>query len=136
MPQRPCGGCTKKGYALEQCIDGCEPCRRARDRCEGGKPCTRCTFMKIECLDEPSAGPLRHDPEPAPARSPRPGGDRVKSACQNCRRDNKKVSCPVISSVLIDWIYYSLLSSVKISGLAAAVLRGRRSASMLVAVRS
>lgn len=30
---RPCHGCTKRGRA-DQCIDGCDGCRRARARCE------------------------------------------------------------------------------------------------------
>ncbi|GLB41675.1 hypothetical protein LshimejAT787_1002750 [Lyophyllum shimeji] len=29
---RPCAGCIKKGYSADQCVDGCDPCRRARVR--------------------------------------------------------------------------------------------------------
>lgn len=89
----------KKGYTATQCIDGCDPCRRARVRCEDGKPCARCREMQLECMEE--AGPLmRHDSGPGPrvvsgdsmGRSSRAkGGERAKLACQACRRDNKKV---------------------------------------------
>jgi hypothetical protein len=54
---RPCSACERKGYAADQCTDGCEPCRRARVRCEdgNGKPCKRCREMKIGCADVPLA---------------------------------------------------------------------------------
>lgn len=74
---RPCSACAKKGYTVDQCTDGCDPCRRARVRCEDGisKPCRRCQEMKIECIDGPtisvyqsghsegSEGPTRMSPK-------------------------------------------------------------------------
>lgn len=58
---RPCSACAKKGFAADQCTDGCEPCRRARVRCEDGndKPCRRCREMMLNCADGP-AGPGSH----------------------------------------------------------------------------
>ncbi|KAJ6498319.1 hypothetical protein DFH09DRAFT_335151 [Mycena vulgaris] len=88
---RPCSGCTKKN---KQCVDGCDPCRRARARCEKtGNSCTRCEAEKIECVEEerPEPSPVsffvpqRQSPPPSP--NPR---ERAKSACQNCKNDNKK----------------------------------------------
>ncbi|TFK64098.1 hypothetical protein BDN72DRAFT_285337 [Pluteus cervinus] len=112
---RPCTSCTKKGYAANQCIDGCEPCRRARTRCEGGKPCLRCRDHGLACQDDgtlggaqgPSAsgsgaqgqelgqgmmgGAMMGDGgSTMPVRNVRSGGERAKLACTNCRRDNKK----------------------------------------------
>ena len=83
---RPCGQCKKKGYT--ECIDGCESCRKGRVPCIGGQPCQRCRDAQIKCIAEPStpqilAGPVRNVRVMAL--------DRVKSACQNCRKDNKKV---------------------------------------------
>lgn len=100
LPARPCSGCTKKGYAASQCIDGCDPCRRARVRCEDGKPCARCREMQLECVEEASSL-MRHEAGPGPrvvsgdsvGRTSRAkGGERAKLACQACRRDNKKVN--------------------------------------------
>ncbi|KAH7926046.1 hypothetical protein BV22DRAFT_1009933, partial [Leucogyrophana mollusca] len=88
---KPCGGCLKKGYTVDQCIDGCEHCRRARVRCEGGKPCLRCQEMQLECTEEQMAPIMRSDSSPPVIpRSNRSKTDRAKLACQNCRRDNKK----------------------------------------------
>ncbi|KAF8817402.1 hypothetical protein BYT27DRAFT_7005521, partial [Phlegmacium glaucopus] len=87
---RPCGGCAKKGYSVEQCKDGCETCRRARVRCEDGKPCRRCRVMQLECRDETTMSILRSSTSPVPPRSVRGGTDRAKLACSSCRRDNKK----------------------------------------------
>ncbi|KAH7915275.1 hypothetical protein BJ138DRAFT_1142091 [Hygrophoropsis aurantiaca] len=88
---KPCGGCLKKGYTVDQCVDGCEHCRRARVRCEGGKPCFRCQEMHLECAEEQTALIMRTDTSPPTTiRSNRPRPDRAKLACQNCRRDNKK----------------------------------------------
>ncbi|KAJ7170473.1 hypothetical protein C8R43DRAFT_981832 [Mycena crocata] len=80
--EKPCSGCEKKNL---QCLDGCDPCRRARARCEKtGDRCTRCETKDLECTDEPSTDPfLHHDVQPTSL-------DRAKSACQNCRNDNKK----------------------------------------------
>ncbi|KAJ7504285.1 hypothetical protein B0H11DRAFT_2349702, partial [Mycena galericulata] len=81
--ERPCSGCSKKHL---QCLDGCEPCRRARARCEKTGPrCTRCVDKNIECMEE-SATLLPHIAPAAHAVS----NERAKSACQNCRNDNKK----------------------------------------------
>ncbi|KAI0311481.1 hypothetical protein OF83DRAFT_1150782 [Amylostereum chailletii] len=84
---RPCGGCRKRGLIATQCVDGCEACRRERTRCDGGIPCDRCRMYDIECADEPTVGagnPFHSQGSPF---SP---PDRVKLACKNCRRDNKK----------------------------------------------
>lgn len=100
---RPCGGCRKKGYPAEQCTEGCEACRRARVRCEEGKPCPRCGELGLECSESP--GSAMHAPlASAPSTGARytaasassksatsRAGDRAKLACSNCRRDNKKV---------------------------------------------
>lgn len=98
---RPCSGCLKKGFAPDQCIDGCENCRRARVRCEEGntKPCKKCREENLECVDESMVGaPVRQvDPSGAStstrvAREKRLNlSERAKLACQACRRDNKKV---------------------------------------------
>lgn len=103
---RPCSGCAKKGYSAEQCVVGCENCRRARTKCEDGKPCKRCCNMQLECIDEVSVSPSRQDSTAnANARSARmSANDRAKLACQNCRRDNKKVI----------WSFQSLLCLTKI----------------------
>ena len=90
-PSRPCGGCAKKGYSVEQCKYGCEPCRRARVRCEDGKPCQRCRVMQLECRDETTMPILRSSTPPVAPRSVRGSADRAKLACSSCRRDNKKV---------------------------------------------
>lgn len=90
-PSRPCGGCAKKGYSVEQCKYGCEPCRRARVRCEDGKPCQRCRMMQLECRDETTMPILRSSTPPVAPRSVRGSADRAKLACSSCRRDNKKV---------------------------------------------
>jgi len=90
---RPCGACVKKGYTVDQCTDGCESCRRARVRCEGGKPCLRCRDMHLECADEQSAPAVRSEGAPPVIvlRSNRRKSERAKLACLSCRRDNKKV---------------------------------------------
>ncbi|KAK7025210.1 hypothetical protein R3P38DRAFT_2953317 [Favolaschia claudopus] len=77
---RPCGGCAKKSL---QCLDGCEPCRRARARCEktGGNSCVRCDQKELVCTDESNTTFTPINPTPA---------ERAKSACKNCRNDNKK----------------------------------------------
>lgn len=90
-PSRPCGGCAKKGYSVEQCKYGCESCRRARVRCEDGKPCQRCRMMQLECRDETTLSILRSSTPPVAPRSVRGSADRAKLACSSCRRDNKKV---------------------------------------------
>ncbi|KAF8075108.1 hypothetical protein FPV67DRAFT_1409225, partial [Lyophyllum atratum] len=88
---RPCAGCTKKGYSADQCVDGCDPCRRARVRCEDGKPCQRCREMNLDCVEEATSHVLRQDSPVTPARAMRANPtDRAKLACTNCRRDNKK----------------------------------------------
>ena len=89
---RPCGACVKKGYSIDQCIDGCESCRKARVRCEGGKPCQRCREMEQECADEQVTTGTRSDVAPPVfVLRNRQKSERAKLACQNCRRDNKKV---------------------------------------------
>jgi len=75
---------------VEQCIDGCEPCRRARVRCEDGKPCQRCRMMQLDCRDETTTPNLRPSTPPVAPRSVRGSADRAKLACSSCRRDNKK----------------------------------------------
>lgn len=85
----------KKGYSIEQCVAGCENCRKARARCEGGKPCLRCREEQVECTEGHSHPVMRADPPPPVlilrgAHRSKP--DRAKLACQNCRRDNKKAS--------------------------------------------
>lgn len=90
-PSRPCGGCAKKGYSVEQCKYGCEPCRRARVRCEDGKPCQRCRMMQLECRDETTMPILRSSTPSVAPQSVRGSTDRAKLACSSCRRDNKKV---------------------------------------------
>lgn len=147
---RPCTGCTKKGYGPEQCIDGCEPCRRARARCEGGKPCQRCREMQIECLED-VAVPLRHEmsSNPTSSRAPRGGAtDRAKLACTNCRRDNKKVCSGVIAIPFFCLLQLSLFqfdrlaltvafcTSAMTSARARGVLPDRRNAFTLGVVRS
>lgn len=98
MSRRPCSNCTKKGYPPEQCVDGCENCRRARVRCEEGKPCYRCRQLQLDCVEDlQQIGFTGQDaiPSSSSTRAPPPqrpnGSDRAKLACQNCRRDNKKV---------------------------------------------
>ncbi|KAJ7446772.1 hypothetical protein FB451DRAFT_787274 [Mycena latifolia] len=84
---RPCSGCAKKNV---QCLDGCEACRRARVRCEKtGASCARCEAEKIECVEEPSTVSVSFVPPSSPPASPGPRG-RTKSACKNCKNDNKK----------------------------------------------
>ncbi|KAG8221033.1 hypothetical protein J3R82DRAFT_2543 [Butyriboletus roseoflavus] len=88
---RPCGACVKKGYSIDQCIDGCESCRKARVRCEGGKPCQRCREIDQECTDEQITTGTRSDVAPPVfVIRNRQKSERAKLACQNCRRDNKK----------------------------------------------
>ncbi|KAJ6619870.1 hypothetical protein B0H10DRAFT_1912446 [Mycena sp. CBHHK59/15] len=83
---RPCSGCAKKQL---QCLDGCNPCRRARARCEKtGARCTRCEEKNIECDEEPPVPSFVRRASP-PGAAPYLG-DRVKLACQSCRNDNKK----------------------------------------------
>ncbi|KAJ6515036.1 hypothetical protein C8R47DRAFT_1089681 [Mycena vitilis] len=81
---RPCGGCVKKSL---QCLDGCDPCRRARARCEKtGDSCIRCDRKELNCTEEPSsthAAPPPVDPDPV-------APERARAACQNCRNDSKK----------------------------------------------
>ncbi|KAJ7334249.1 hypothetical protein DFH08DRAFT_707408, partial [Mycena albidolilacea] len=79
---RPCGGCTRKRV---QCLDGCDPCRRARARCEktGGDSCARCDLKELICTEDAQGAP------PPPRASP-PAAERVKTACQGCKNDNKK----------------------------------------------
>ena len=89
---RPCGGCRKRGLTAAQCIDGCDACRRTRLRCDGGIPCDRCRLLGIRCIEEPGL----HAVKPHDVYSPSP--ERVKLACKSCRRDNKKVLCPVTIS--------------------------------------
>jgi hypothetical protein len=96
----PCGGCAKKGLTAEQCIVGCEACRRARIRCEEGKPCRRCRDMNLECTD---GGTITIQPPltpPHPSGKSNRVGDRVKLACLSCRRDNKKVGTVLLNSPL------------------------------------
>lgn len=82
---RPCAGCHKKGLTAEQCVYGCEACRRAQARCEGGAPCLRCVSMHLNCVHGATL--------PLTTLQPRgKSGKRAKLACKNCRRDNKKVS--------------------------------------------
>lgn len=89
---RPCGACVKKGYSIDQCIDGCESCRKARMRCEGGKPCQRCRELDQECVEEQITTGTRSDVgPPVLVLRNRQKSERAKLACQNCRRDNKKV---------------------------------------------
>jgi len=89
---RPCGACVKKGYTIDQCIDGCESCRKARVRCEGGKPCQRCRELDQECVEEQVTTTMRSDVVPPVfVLRNRQKNERAKLACQNCRRDNKKV---------------------------------------------
>ncbi|KAJ7696560.1 hypothetical protein B0H17DRAFT_1053679 [Mycena rosella] len=90
--EKPCSGCSKKNI---QCLDGCEPCRRARARCEKvGDSCTRCQAEKIECVAEetftsvpPPFVPQNTPPSPAALAA---ASERVKAACKNCKNDNKK----------------------------------------------
>ena len=137
---RPCGGCAKKGYSVEQCIDGCEPCRRARVRCEDGKPCQRCRTMQLECRDEATMPTLRPSTPPVAPRSVRGGADRAKLACSSCRRDNKKVLPGFerlsIESLGSDPMILLLLVSAMISVRVRDVSRARKSAYMLDAVRN
>ncbi|KAJ7180767.1 hypothetical protein C8R46DRAFT_1070530 [Mycena filopes] len=82
---RPCSGCSRKSL---QCLDGCDPCRRARARCEksGDGACNRCQERDLECTEEE-----QHMVHPAPVYLTAPTAtDRVRTACQNCRNDNKK----------------------------------------------
>ncbi|KAJ7576996.1 hypothetical protein C8J56DRAFT_972081 [Mycena floridula] len=76
---RPCQGCIRKGYDLSACTDACEACRIAKaPGCDGVKPCQRCQLENVPCVTDSS-------------RPPRSAAvDRVKLACTNCRRDNKK----------------------------------------------
>ncbi|KAG7444970.1 uncharacterized protein BT62DRAFT_898745 [Guyanagaster necrorhizus] len=88
---RPCGVCTKKGYAPNQCVTGCGPCRRARVRCEDGAPCHRCREMALPCVDANAEARRSIQQNSFPPRSARPNGrERVKLACEACRKDNKK----------------------------------------------
>jgi len=81
---RPCSGCAKKNV---QCTDGCDPCRRARARCEktNGDSCVRCDAKELICTEDSSAVPTPHPAPVGPVST-----ERVKTACQNCRNDNKK----------------------------------------------
>ena len=91
---RPCTSCLKKGYSSDQCIDGCEQCRRARVRCEAGKPCQRCREMQLECVEDTSPAISRQHPVlniSQPEHTKSQGSERAKLACKNCRKDNKKV---------------------------------------------
>ncbi|KAK0467026.1 uncharacterized protein EV420DRAFT_1506777 [Desarmillaria tabescens] len=88
---RPCGVCTKKGYAPDQCVTGCGPCRKARVRCEDGAPCQRCREMGLPCVDANADARRSIQQNSLPSRSTRPNGrERVKLACEACRKDNKK----------------------------------------------
>lgn len=88
---RPCGVCTKKGYTPDQCVTGCGPCRRARVRCEDGAPCQRCREMGVSCVDANADARRGIQQNSLPSRSARPNGrERVKLACEACRKDNKK----------------------------------------------
>ena len=101
---RPCTGCSKKGYAADQCIDGCDSCRRARVRCEGGKPCQRCRDMHTDCLEEvvSTVSTSRQEFSAVSIKTPRANGtDRAKLACTNCRRDNKKVRNSLLEICLV-----------------------------------
>ena len=81
---RPCGHCRKKGRTAEECVDGCEACRQARARCEGGAPCTRCMSMHLNCVEGTTL--------PLAALHPRgEAGGQPQSACRSCHRGNKKV---------------------------------------------
>ena len=136
-PSRPCGGCAKKGYSVEQCKYGCEPCRRARVRCEDGKPCQRCRTMQLECRDETTMSILRLSTPPLAPRSVRGSADRAKLACSSCRRDNKKVLPGFeLESLGLDSMILLLLVSAMISVRVRDVSRARKSAYMLDAVRS
>jgi hypothetical protein len=122
---------VKKGFPPDQCIDGCEHCRRARVRCEGGKPCLRCREMQMECVEETSISPSRQDPSSmSTTRSARTNAsERARLACQNCRRDNKKAGCRLADSALFaDQCW--LLCSVMIRGHVPGVLLDRRSVFM------
>jgi Fungal Zn(2)-Cys(6) binuclear cluster domain len=92
---RPCGHCRRKGRTAEQCVDGCEACRQARARCEGGAPCTRCMSMHLNCVDgtTPPLTAAFHLQGEAGGGS----GGRAQLACKSCYRGNKKVSIVVIS---------------------------------------
>ncbi|KAF8479795.1 hypothetical protein DFH94DRAFT_631579, partial [Russula ochroleuca] len=85
---RPCGHCRKKGRTAEQCVDGCEACRQARARCEGGPPCTRCMSMHLNCVDgtTPPLAATLHLREAGGGG----GGGRAQLACKSCYRGNKK----------------------------------------------
>ncbi|KAJ7759192.1 hypothetical protein B0H16DRAFT_1534731 [Mycena metata] len=87
--ERPCSGCARKSL---QCLDGCDPCRRARARCErsgdGNGGCNRCEERDLECTAEQQQ-PIAH-PSPAPVSEGPTSPERVRTACQNCRNDNKK----------------------------------------------
>ena len=52
LSSRPCNSCVRKGYPGDQCTNGCEPCRKARVRCEegNGKPCKRCRETNLHCI--------------------------------------------------------------------------------------
>ncbi|KAJ7917516.1 hypothetical protein B0H13DRAFT_1608256, partial [Mycena leptocephala] len=80
---RPCSGCARKSL---QCLDGCDPCRRARARCEktGGDSCVRCDLKELECTEEPTTV------HASPSLTSPVSTERAKAACQNCRNDNKK----------------------------------------------
>ncbi|KAF8448920.1 hypothetical protein L210DRAFT_2634781 [Boletus edulis BED1] len=125
---KPCGACAKKGYTFDQCIDGCESCRKARVRCEGGKPCQRCRELDQECVEEQVTTGIRSDVAPPVfVLRNRQKSERAKLACQNCRRDNKKVrwsSLWVAGGVII-------FDSVTINDLVRGVLRGGKTAFML-----
>jgi hypothetical protein len=131
---RPCGGCAKKGYSAEQCKDSCEPCRRARVRCEDGKPCRRCRTTQLECRDETTMSTPAH---PRPMRG---GTDRAKLACSSCRRDNKKVLSGFerlsIESLGLGSMILLLLVSAMISVRVRGASRAQKNAYMLDAVRN
>jgi len=80
---RPCGHCRKKGRTAEQCVDGCEACRQARARCEGGTPCMRCKSMHLNCV-EGTTLPL------TTLHSRGEAGGQTQLACKSCHRGNKK----------------------------------------------
>ncbi|KAJ7255487.1 hypothetical protein B0H12DRAFT_1113720 [Mycena haematopus] len=86
---RPCSGCSKKSL---QCLDGCDPCRRARARCErtsNEHSCRRCDLKELICTEQTPTvtAQIASASSPSPASVP---SDRAKTACQNCRNDNKK----------------------------------------------
>ncbi|KAJ7043719.1 hypothetical protein C8F04DRAFT_1175476 [Mycena alexandri] len=63
------------------------------DAKDGNGGCNRCEERDLECTADQQQ-PIVHPPAPVPVGPTSP--ERVRTACQNCRNDNKKVGRPLL----------------------------------------